>query len=1111
MAGDVDQWLEALDLAKYREAFAENEIAFSDLSQLTDDDLKEMGLPIGPRRRVLKAIVEPNAGHPVRTDGQPADMGKDGEPGPSAERRQVTVMFCDLVGSTALSRCLDPEDLREMMRRYQDAVAGAVTRFGGHVAKYLGDGVLAYFGWPQAHEDQVERAVRSGFTAIEAIGQIGSIDGESLQARVGIATGEVVVGDLLGELGRDAEAIAGETPNLASRLQGLAAPNQIVVGPTTQRLIGPIFELADLGAHSLKGFDQPTQAWQVIAERQQESRFEARRADSDVEIVGRYREIDMLLDRWQAAQQGNGQAVLISGEPGIGKSRIVAAVRDRLEGSQSPANWLTFQCVPFHTATPLHPFVAWLMAAADLSPDDIDHGRIEKLAVVLPTGAENAEAIALLGDALGFRVDLLPALDLEPSRRRVRTMEVIVEQILASAHNVPPVIVLEDAHWADPTSLDTLDILIDRIGNAPVFILVTHRPEFTAAWQDHPHVLSLRLTRLNRDDVERLVARLTGNIALPATVMAAIVDRTDGVPLFIEEVTAALLEAHSGTEFADSDVTTIPQTLQSLLHARLDRLGDAKPVAQVAAVIGRTFDEAMLDEVLQTDGDNLSMQLNRLVESGLVLRRGSVPGRYMFKHALIQDAAYGSLLRDRRRDLHQRLGEALERRAGQDKGIEPALLAHHFQQAGDTERAKSYWRHGLDRALERTAEHEALDCAVSLTELLRDRSDGDGAAREEMEMQLLIGWLHYAVSGMGTPSAREPLERARELARSLEDHRAIVLAQLPLAWSAMSSNFGISDTIAMQENALATATHHQLRDVLPHCRGLLAWSVYVGGDYGKSLELSVEALQQETIELEPHYMILDPRAMAMHYRGLHLSMLGYPDQGLKHHLAAVESTPKFPHPHSRTAGYVIAAAFRSYRREAEACLEMAYAAIRESEEHRYAYMRPHAELYEAWALTLMGRGAERRDFLKSGIDGLEKNETRLFLELLTYVLADGLLQDGEVDEALAALEIGFDNIAITGADCWRPELHRLNAEALRVAGAAVDDVEQEFARATASARKQQSKLLELRVACGLARFRMGLDADATALEALQPIYGWFTEGFGTPDLRDATALMEHLG
>ena len=711
---DVGGWLRRLGLEQYEASFRENKIDDTVLPRLTAEDLKDLGVGfVGHRRKLLDAIAalrEVSAPTPPLSDAPLAieTAAKD-----TAERRQITVMFSDLVGSTALSARMDPEDLREVISAYQKCVAETVRRCGGFVAKYMGDGVLIYFGYPQAHEDDAERAVRAGLQLIAAVAALKSP--VSLQTRVGIATGLVVVGDLIGSGEAQEHGIIGETPNLAARLQGVAEPNMVVIAEGTRRLLGNLFEFEDLGAKDLKGIVGPVRAWAALRASSAEGRFEALHTAGLTALVGREEELELLLRRWSKAKRGEGQVVLLSGEAGIGKSRLTASLMERLVSE--PHMRLRYFCSPQHTDSALYPVIGQMERAAGFVYDDSPQTKLDKLDAVLADTSTRMEDAALFAEMLSLPNDgRYPTLDLEPQQRRQRTLKAVTSQLAGLARLQPVLMIFEDAHWVDPTSLEVLGRIVDRIKTLPVLLIVTSRPEFNAPWVGQSHVTSLTLNRLGEREAAAIIARLVGNKALPANVMAEIVERTDGIPLFVEEMTKAVLEAESEgaarrtVAAVPSSALAVPASLHASLMARLDRLGLAKEVAQIGAAIGREFSHALLAAVTHKAEAELQSALDRLMAAGLLFQQGAPPhATYLFKHALVRDAAYGTLLREPRHALHASIAETLENQFTEIAQSQPELLAHHFTQAGMIEAAIEWWRTAGQRSLARSALLEGVE------------------------------------------------------------------------------------------------------------------------------------------------------------------------------------------------------------------------------------------------------------------------------------------------------------------------------------------------------------------------------------------------------------------
>src|SRR5437016_7191521 len=709
----IADWLDKLGLSEYARRFADNAIDLSVVRDLTEQDLKDLGVLLGHRRKILRAIAELDgvAPAPPETATEPV-LRVDAEP------RHLTVMICDLVGSTALAARLDPEDMRAVIDAYHAACARITRTYDGFLAEFRGDGILAYFGYPIAHEDDAERTVRAALDIIAAVARLETHAAEPLAVRIGIATGLVVVGDLSREGALREHAVVGETPNLAARLQALAEPGTAVIAGSTRRLLGDLFRLRDLGRHEVKGIAEPVAAWVVEGVSDSESRFEAVRAAGLTDLIGRADELDFLLERQRLAWKGEGQIVLISGEAGIGKSRLAAALAERIAGE--PHARLRYQCSLYHTNSALHPFIAQLERAAGFKADDTSAQTLDKLEALLAMGASPVQAVAPLFAALlsipfGERY---PTLSLSPMQHRRRTLAALLDQFEGLARRQPILLSFEDAQWADATSLELLDLTVERVRQLPVLALFTFRPEFEPPWARLPNVGTLTLGRLDRDDVENMVARVTGGRVLPAEVMKQIVAKTDGNPLFVEELTKTVLEA--GILVADDGgyrldgplpPLAIPETLQDSLMARLDRLAPVREIAQIGAAVGREFSYSLMRPLVGRVESALKRALAQLEQAELVFRRGAPPeATYSFKHALVRDAAYESLLKSRRQQLHGQIARALEQSFADVVASQPEIVAHHFTEAGGlVEPAIDYWLKAGQQAARRSANAEALN------------------------------------------------------------------------------------------------------------------------------------------------------------------------------------------------------------------------------------------------------------------------------------------------------------------------------------------------------------------------------------------------------------------
>jgi class 3 adenylate cyclase/ABC-type transport system involved in cytochrome c biogenesis ATPase subunit len=769
---DVGGWLRSLGLGQAEALFRANEIDADILPELTEVDLEKLDVPLGHRKRLLRAISGLAA---AETLAAPA-ASTGAKPQEAAERRQLTVMFCDLVGSTALSVRFDPEELREEIRAYQNAVSGVVARYDGFVAKYMGDGVLVYFGYPRAHEDDAERAVRAGLEIAAAVTSLETRGTERLAVRTGIATGLVVVGDLVGEGSAQEQAVVGETPNLAARLQALAQPGQIVIAGATRRLVGDLFRLTDLGRQTAKGFGEPVEAFAVEGVAVTESRFEAvRRRLTD--LVGRAAESALLRERLREAWAGAGQIVLLSGEAGIGKSRLAAQLA--AEVADEPHTRLRYQCSPYHRDSVLHPFVVQLGRAARLAAEDPAETQLDKLEAILAP-SRIAETAPLFASLLSIPTgDRYPPLALSAAQQRRLTLAALLDQLEALARQNPVLMLFEDVHWADATSLEVLDLTVERVRGLAVLVLITFRPEYEAPWTGLSHVTSIALDRLAPAEVETLAGHVAGR-PLPAEVTAQIVAKTDGVPLFVEELTKTVIEGGllvAGPQGWHLDGPlppfAIPATLQDSLAARLDRLAPVKEIAQIGAAIGREFSYPLLRAVAGRDEPALRAALAQLEEAELLFRSGAPPdARYTFKHALVQDTAYETLLRSRRQILHRQIADALRGEFPAVATADPELVAHHLTQAGLDEPAIEWWGKAGDQALRRSAFKEAaahFGKAIELADKLAATASSAAPASNRLHLLTRLGNALIGAKGHHAPETTAAFARARELASRAED------------------------------------------------------------------------------------------------------------------------------------------------------------------------------------------------------------------------------------------------------------------------------------------------------------------------------------------------------
>ena len=891
---DLAGWLRSLGLEQHEAAFRENAIDETVLPDLTEAHLRELGFPLGTRLKLLKAIAALKEGaEPI---GPPASSASAESPADLSERRQVTVLFCDLVGSTALSSTVDLEILSVLIRRYQDACAGVISRFGGFVAKFMGDGVLAYFGFPRAFEDAAERAVRAALAIGVEIARIECPQGVVLQTRIGIATGVVVVGEIVGVGTAQERTIVGETPNLAARLQALAEPDTVLVSETTRNLLGALFELEDTGKHAVKGFARPVPVWRVRGEANDESRFSAIRAGGRLPLIGRANELGLLLDRWRLAQSGEGQIVTLIGEGGIGKSHLVSAFQDRLAGEDHTR--IQLQCSPYYSDSSLFPVIKQLSRAARFSDDDSPGARIDKLtALFARRAASDPLVIPLLADLLSITEPghQVPA-SLDPAQRKAALLALLTDEIADRAEKGSVLLILEDAHWIDATTLELIARLADRILRARLLVLVTARPDFAAPWQTRPHSTLLTLGRLGRADCAELVARVAAEHSLPPDTVAAIIGRTDGVPLFVEELTRSMME------LSGEDSIAVPATLKDSLMARLDRLGEAREVAQIAAVIGRQVPFAILEAVVPTRGPELEGALDRLVAAGIFLPEGRGLDRgFSFKHALLRDAAYESLLLARRREWHERTARTLEQRFPDLAADEPEVLAYHFGEASLVGPACSYRMRAGDRAMGRSAYKEAVahfSMGLKLAETLPQSTD---RMRAQLDFLVKLGPTILAAHGLGSGDAEKAYRRAADIAEALDDRPALYKAKWGLWHNANTRReTALARDRANELVALAqrSGDEDQLLEAY-HCRWATAlWR----GDIAATRDNS--RIGFETYDMARHRHLgpafggHDPGVCAHGCHALALQQLGEREQAQKSGAAAIALAEALDHPNS---------------------------------------------------------------------------------------------------------------------------------------------------------------------------------------------------------------------
>ncbi len=1031
-------------------------------------------------------------------------------------------MFCDLVGSTALAARMDPEDLREVIGAYQRCVAKTVTRFGGFVAKYMGDGVLVYFGYPQAHEEDAERAVRAGLKLVTKIAELNPHPDVQLQVRVGIATGLVVVGDLTGSGEAQERGVIGETPNLAARLQVVAEPGAVVIASSTRQLIGSLFECRDLGVVKVKGIVEPVQAWQALRTSAVESRFEAFHLAALTPPIGRAEEIELLLRRWQRAKDGDGQVVLLSGEPGIGKSRIAAALEEQLQAETHTR--LGYFCSPYYSDSALHPIITQLERAAEFKRTDPPEAKFDKLEALLSPMSPPEGDVALLAELLSLPAsDRYPPPNLSPQRKKQKIFEALVWRLEILARQRPVLVVYEDVHWIDPTSCELLDLAVERVRPLPVLFVITFRPEFQPPWIGQAHVTTLILNRLGRREGMALVGRIAGNKAVSPEIVDEIVERTDGIPLFVEELTKAVLEAGAGdggqqiVAATPRSALAVPATLHASLLARLDRVGSsAKEIAQIGAAVGREFSYELIQAVSALDEQTLANALGRLVASELLFQHGITPEAiYIFKHALVQDAAYSTLLRRKRQELHGRIGQVLLERFPETAELRPEVLARHFAEAKRVDRAIGFWLKAGQLANDRSASREAVSHLTKGLELLRDLANDPDRDRIELGLQSTIAPALVATKGYAAPEAIAAYERARELMRATNEFslQGGVLTGLFTGYYALAKYDACFDigreflkSAELRREAVdlclanrMIAVCNNLRGNFPTARdyaecassyydpdrdGPLAWRY--AHDIGVSAKTHLAIAVWHLGQLE-RSASLSSEVFTMAQRSHHLNTIGYS-------LWYAGSVLSF-FAHDFSALRVFSDRLQAFGRE-----------------HQLPNWAVRGALLEPIALAATGELKKAIAQVDTQVALQEQTKNTSLKPLVLAGIAEVCLRVGHKDRAEQMIEEAMVSAEASGELWMNAELWRLRADAHLAADGRKnrEDAQACYQRAMTIAEGQGSRMFHLRAATSLARLLRDKGRRDEARDLLAPAYGWFTGGFDTPDLKDAKALLDEL-
>lgn len=1101
----VTEWLGSIGLSEYAQCFAENGIDLSVLCDLTEQDLKDLGVLLGHRRKILRAVAKLHDS--VEPKGSAATVPIQPSRPDEGERRHLTVMFCDLVGSTALSARLDPEDMRTLIGVYHACITDVMDRYQGKVACYMGDGALVYFGYPQAHEDDAEQAVRAALSLIEAVATIRNV-AAALQIRVGIATGTVVVTELLIDNAPAEQAIVGETPNLAARLQAIAEPGTVLISASTRRLTGGEFHYRDCGPVTLKGWTEPVQVYQVLAMSGAASRFEATHATRLPPLFGRDEEMDLLLRRWRQATEEEGRVVILTGEPGIGKSHITLALNERLQGESHFT--LRYFCSEHHTHSALFPFINQLERAAGFTHNEPPKDKLSKLRALLAQASDDPEHLTLLANLLTLPADDHRLRHLTPQKRKEKTLAALSAQLDGLAAQQPVLVIFEDVHWMDPTSLELLAATVDHVRQLRALVLITARPEFAPPWPGYPHTTTIPLTRLRRRDGAALVLRVAGGKTLPKEVMERILAHTDGVPLFVEELTKMVLEGgllreRNGEYYLEAPLPSlaIPTTLQASLMARLDRLSSVRDVAQIGAVAGREFHYELVNAVARLPKQRLDEALDQLVRSELLFRRGEIPHAiYTFKHALVRDAAYDGLLKSRRVQLHAAIAKALEQKFPDMVQTQPETVAYHYAQAKNHEKALHYWYEAGKKSAARSAHAEAVG---HLKQGLNQISKIDLALRNKSELllQIALGNSLRAIKGWSTDDVRHAYTRALQLCKESGRDEHVLPAMFGLwTWHFVHASLGEAQSLAEHLRDSADGADNAVFRVLAH--EALGFTLFAQGQFSashaelqRSLGLCEDSKAGAYIDLSAQ----DPRVHVRLYDGMALCLLGYPDQAVRSCAEARRYADVSQHPFSEAIARTIGLRVYQLRDEVAVVADRANSAVAFCEEHEFAH-------YLAMALILRGWASAREGDFEKGIaeiqDGLKMERATGAMLFESYAL--GLLADacvgnqryGRALEFLKEAQLRLD--AENSERYYAAEIYRLRGEAHLGSSHDVDQAKHCFCKGLQVAREQKAKCFELKLCLSMCDWRGSRqEADAHRTE-LERIYGSFSEGFDAPDL-----------
>ena len=1113
---NLAEWLGKHGLDQYAQTFAENNIEYSVLLDLTEDDLEKLGVSLGHRKKFLRAIDVLRAASQARDTAEVSHVGGQAASPDhyrDAEFRQITVMFCDLVGSTQLSEKLDPEDLQKLIEEYRRECSTAIRRYEGEVARHFGDGVMAFFGYPLAREDNALRAVHA---ALEIVSGVPKISGPvTVACRVGICSGSVVVGEIGNSTNSWSVDAVGETPNIAARLQTLAAPNTVLISESTRRLVPGAFFLRDLGSQELKGVSEPVHVYRVLGAKHAASRFETAHAGALTPLIGRSTELSMLFDRWEKVKEGDGQVILLSGIPGVGKSRLLHELKSRIQ--EEPHHLFHYQCSPYHRQSPLFPVRQQIEQEAHLTADETNADKIAKLRAYFPRSTDSSiEPLLLIANLLSISTENHRELSgLTPQQIRNRTISALVDMLLEVSLQRPTVCIFDDVQWGDHTTEELLQLIISRIDHARVLLIVSCRPEFRPTWIAHANITIHSLTRLSNAEVNTMIKDLLRGGSIPQELVAQIIEKADGVPLFIEELTNSLLsEPIRGDHTKAPTLRRVPETLSDALMERLDRVAPSRKVAQIAAVIGREFSFNVLSAASQIGEDGVQSALSLLEQADIIYRVGISPFvRFAFKHALLRDAIYDSLLRSKRQQIHADVAATLEHDFPGFVENQLEVLAYHYQEAGNYRVAIRCWFESGQRAVAQSANVEAIASFRKALQLLDALPETPERTKQEIDIQLALGIPLIAVQGYASSETREAFLTAHTLCLRLGDIAEYFQALFGLwgyCWMGGKNdealhiaNEFLSRSQALSDPVLLMVAHRVMGSTLLTVGEFHSSAKH----FGETIRLSVNKEKRPLYNL---YMV-EPQAASLLLLSWDLWFLGYPDQSVSRVLEALALAQDLDQPYTVAFAHYMTSVVHLLRGDAARAFESAEKSFAMSQEQRFSLYLILSRISRGRAVGGLGRLEEACTEIALGIDEARSNGVGFMLPMMRSWLADMHAKAGENEFALSIVEGALANIGDVTGRSWEAELHRQKAEILVALNPSkVEEAESHLKRSIEVARGQSAKSLELRAATSLAELWRSQGRPDEARALLEPIYSWFEEGAETADLRQARDTLGAL-